>query len=199
MVKEKIKKRGLKKCLVGTVIGIAVVGVLIVTVPKLRSKNGVVTTVAKSSLEKIKEINELSTVRYTYNAIAKVYDGEGEKKSLKYYVAYEGTVTAGIDFNKIDFIEDEKNKTFTIVVPEPVIQTTDVDMSKLDFIFESSKYETENVTQEAYKASLADLEQRAAEDEAMMKMARENAVSTVEALFEPWMKQMKKEYQIEVK
>ena len=63
MVKEKIKKRGLKKCLVGTVIGIAVVGVLIVTVPKLRSKNGVVTTVAKSSLEKIKEINELSTVR----------------------------------------------------------------------------------------------------------------------------------------
>ena len=138
-------------------------------------------------------------MRYTYNAIAKVYDGEGEKKSLKYHVAYEGTVIAGIDFNKIDFIEDEKNKTFTIVVPEPVIQTTDVDMSKLDFIFESSKYETENVTQEAYKASLADLEQRAAEDEAMMKMARENAVSTVEALFEPWMKQMKKEYQIEVK
>ena len=56
------------------------------------NKEGQVSTISKSSLEKVLEINELSTIDYTYNATTKVYDEDGT--TIKYYVAYEGIVTA---------------------------------------------------------------------------------------------------------
>ena len=63
-------------------------------------EEGTVTTISKASLEKVFEISELSTVDYSYNAVARAYEEDGV--TPKYYVAYEGTVTAGIDFSKID-------------------------------------------------------------------------------------------------
>ena len=56
--------------------------------------------ITASSLEKVLEIDELSTAEYTYNAVAKKHSQDG--KEIKYYVAYEGKVTAGVDFEKID-------------------------------------------------------------------------------------------------
>ena len=60
---------------------------------------GEVTTITESSLEDVFEISELQTADYIYNAITKVYDDDGT--TLTYYVAYEGTVTAGIDFSNV--------------------------------------------------------------------------------------------------
>ena len=112
-------------------------------------EEGTVTTISKASLEKVFEISELSTVDYSYNAVARAYEEDGV--TPKYYVAYEGTVTAGIDFSKIMIDIDEDTKIITITLPESEIQNTMVDFGSMDYIFENKKYETETISQEAYE------------------------------------------------
>ena len=98
-------------------------------------EEGTVTTISKASLEKVFEISELSTVDYSYNAVARAYEEDGA--TPKYYVAYEGTVTAGIDFSKIVIDIDEDTKIITITLPESEIQNTTVDFGSMDYIFEN--------------------------------------------------------------
>lgn len=95
-------------------------------------EEGTVTTISKASLEKVFEISELSTVDYSYNAVARAYEEDGA--TPKYYVAYEGTVTAGIDFSKIVIDIDEDTKIITITLPESEIQNTTVDFGSMDYI-----------------------------------------------------------------
>ncbi len=169
----------------------------IVVIPKmLNSDEEKVVTITKSSLEKIIKINDMSTLEYTYNAIAHVNDEDGK---AKYHVAYEGTVTAGIDITKVDVSVDEQNKKIKIVIPEAKIQAVDVDIAKMDFIFEKSKYETETVSQEAYKACLEDLEKRANSEDDLLSMAKENAVDSITALITPWVEQIDEEYSVKIK
>ena len=124
----------------------------------MHSKKETVTTVTKSSLEKILEISDLSTLDFTYNSITDVKDQD--KKNVKYHVAYEGTVTAGIDLQKVDISVNEDSHKIVITVPDATVQNTNVDMGGMDFIFEKKKYDTETVSQEAYKACLKDLENK---------------------------------------
>ena len=82
------------------------------------------------------EIDELSTVEYTYNAIANVFDEKDKKgEKIKYYVAYEGFVSAGIDFKKIEIQVNEAEKVVTVVLPEIEVHSTTVEMGSLDCIF----------------------------------------------------------------
>lgn len=157
-------------------------------------EEGKVTTISKASLEKVFEISELSTVDYAYNAIARAYEEDGE--TPKYYVAYDGTVTAGIDFSKIDIDIDEETKTINLTLPESEILNTTVDFGSMDYIFEKGKDESETVSQEAYELCRADLAERAAKEENLLKLARENAVTAVEALVEPWVQQLDEEYKV---
>ena len=181
-------------CLVGVVV--AGVGGLIL--PKaFHSNKSQVTTITESSLEKVIAISDLSTLDYTYNSITNVLDEDGE--TVKYHVAYEGVVTAGIDFENIDVAIDEDTKTITISVPEANIQNVDVNMGTLEYIFENKKYETETVSQEAYKACRADLEKKATEEDHLLSVAKENAVDAVSALIVPWVEQLDEEYHVEVK
>lgn len=158
---------------------------------------GRVTTITQSSLEKMLETNDLSTLEYTYNGITTVYTQDG--KTPKYYVAYEGVVTAGIDITKINVHTDQDKKVITITIPDPSVQKVSVDMGSLDFIFEKKKYETETVSQEAYKKSMKDLKNKAEKEEQLLSMAKENAVSSIKALIEPWVKQLDDGYTVEVK
>ena len=143
------------------------------------------------------ELNDLSTLEYTYNAITEVYDESG--KTLKYHVAYCGTVTAGIDITKIEIDVDQEAKRILITLPNAKVQSVNVDMGTLEFIFSKKKYETETISQEAYKASLEDLENRTKEENNLLFMAKDNAVGAVEALIAPWVKQIDDEYMVEVK
>ena len=155
-----------------------------------------VSTITQTSLDKIIEINQLSTVDYTYNAVVKVYDEE--KKDLKYYVAYEGIVTAGIDFEKIDIAVNEEQKKVIIKIPDVEIHDVNVNMGTMEYIFAKDKYETETVSQEAYKASTVDLQERVKQEKDLHEMAKENAIASVRALFVPWIEQIDKEYTVEV-
>lgn len=160
-------------------------------------EEGTVTTISKASLEKVFEISELSTVDYSYNAVARAYEEDGA--TPKYFVAYEGTVTAGIDFSKIVIDIDEDTKIITITLPESEIQNTTVDFGSMDYIFENKKYETETVSQEAYELCKTDLARRAAKENDLMTLAKENAVTAVEALVDPWVQQIDGEYKVNIK
>lgn len=161
------------------------------------NKEGQVSTISKSSLEKVLEINELSTIDYTYNATTKVYDEDGT--TIKYYVAYEGIVTAGIDFENIEIVPDEEQKKIIITLPEIQVNDVNVNMGTLDYIFMKDKYETETVSQEAYKACKQDLKSRVKNETDLHKMARTNAIESVKVLFTPWIQQVDEEYEVEVK
>ena len=155
-----------------------------------------VTTISKSTLEKALEISELSTLDYTYNGVAEVKEDDG---NIKYHVAYKGTVTAGIDFNKIDISVNNKNMKITMKIPDAVIQDTNVDMGSMEYIFTDEEYNTETVSQEAYKASKSDLKKKADKETKLLSMAKDNAKNSVEALINPWVKQINKEYTVEIK
>ena len=55
--------------------------------------------VTASTLEKIVQTSDLSTFTSVYNGIAEVHDSSNADKVL-YYVAYEASVDAGIDFRR---------------------------------------------------------------------------------------------------
>ena len=193
--KIKIPKSRLqtKIIIILSLVLILVVGILFAIT---QNKSGQLTTISKSSLQKVVEINELTTVDYTYNAIATKYD---ENNDAMYYVAYEGTVTAGIDFNKIriDIIEEEKKVKITI--PEIEIHSTKVDMGTMEYIFKKNKYETEDISHEAYKLCKDDLKARIEKESVLHDTARENAISSVEALFKPWVDTIDNNYTVEIK
>ncbi len=160
-------------------------------------EEGEVTTITKTSLEKVFEISEFSTADYTYNAIAYAY--EVDEVTPMYYVAYKGTVKAGMDFSKIEFEIDEENKEIVVNLPECEVLSTMVDFGSMEYIFADKKYETESVSQEAYKLCQEDLAKRAKEEKELLYLAQENAVSVVEALIYPWVTQLDKEYVVEIK
>ncbi len=191
-----IKNISIRLLIVVIILAIIVVIIFYMKTAVFRDKDGQVTTISKSSLERIIEIGELSTVDYTYNAIAKVYDEEGS--TIKYYVAYEGTVTAGIDFEKISIKVDEEQKKVRIIIPDVEIHNVNVDMGTMEYIFTKNKYETETISQEAYKICKQDLQSRVKEERDLYGMAKENAIASVRALFLPWIEQMDKGYTVEV-
>lgn len=191
-----IKNISIRLLIVVIILAIIVVIIFYMKTAVFRDKDGQVTTISKSSLERIIEIGELSTVDYTYNAIAKVYDEEGS--TIKYYVAYEGIVTAGIDFEKISIKVDEEQKKVRIIIPDVEIHNINVDMGTMEYIFTKNKYETETISQEAYKICKQDLQSRVKEETDLYGMAKENAIASVRALFLPWIDQMDKGYTVEV-
>lgn len=155
-----------------------------------------VTTISKSSLENVIKINDLSTFDYTYNAVTDVKDDKGR---IKYHVAYEGLVTLGIDFSKINISVDEEKKEISIILPNSQVQDISIDAGTMDYIFESKRYETETVSQESYKASVDDLTKRVEKQESLFEIANYNAITAVKALIEPWLNQVDGQYEVEVK
>lgn len=191
-------KKSKKKLLACCVFIIIIIGAAVFFLPKaLKSDRGKVTTITEATLEEVIEISDLSTLDYTYNSITDVKDEDGE--TVKYHVAYKGKVTAGIDLEKVDVSVDEETKKIVVRVPETMIQNIDVDMGTMEFIFEKDKYETETVTQEAYKACRADLEKKATGESTLLSMAKDNAIDAITALISPWVEQLDEEYTVEVK
>lgn len=189
--------KGMKKSTKFIVLGIiAVVCVIVLIAIIVPNKGGKMTTISEASLEKVIEINELATVDYTYNAIATAY--AQDNKTVKYNVAYEGVVNAGIDFKEIDIQLNEEEKVIKITLPAVEIQDIRVDSGTLDYIFTKDKYETETISEEALRICKADLEKRVSEEDLLKTTAKENAVESIKALFAPWIEVMDVDYTIEI-
>lgn len=159
-------------------------------------EEGEVSTISKASLDKVFEISELSTADYVYNAVARAY-GE-DNSTVKYYVAYEGKVKAGIDFSKIKIDIDHETKTILITIPAIEFQEQTVDPGTLKYIFKDKKSERENIHQEAFELCEKDLKERVSKEKDLAELAEKNAVAVVKGLVEPWVEQIDKEYKVTV-
>ena len=182
--------------LIKGVIGIIVIVLIVFVIKKgfFDSKEGEVTTISQSSIEKILDISELSTLEYTYNAVAAGYDEDG--KTLLYHVAYEGTVSAGIDFDKLKVKVNPDKKEIRITVPEAKILDCSVNEGSLKYIFEKDEYNTATISADAYKVSKEDLKKKANEETRITELAKENAISAISGLIEPWVDQVDDEYTV---
>ena len=195
---SEVKKNKKPKIILGIVILIVLIVLIIGFKPGgvSHSSQNKVSTVSKSSLEKVLETSQLTTLQYTYNAIAEVKKEFFD--TIKYHVAYEGTVQAGIDFEDINIDINEEKKLITITLPEVSIQNVIVSAESMEYIFNDDKYESETVASEAYSACVKDLQTRAEKEVQLLQMAKENARDAVQALIEPWVKQVDEEYTIKI-
>ena len=150
-----------------------------------------------STLTDMIPVSDLSTVTSTYNGVAQVMNEKNPDK-LDYYVAYEAQAQAGVNFDELQPEIDEASKTVTIRVPDAHFMDANVDVSSLDFMFNNKKADTSGVTERAYKACQEDAERECSSSEAILKLARENAVNAVEALTRPLIEQLYPEYTLVV-
>lgn len=159
---------------------------------------GKVTTISESSLKEILEISQMSTAEYTYNSIVQKFTEDNE---LAYSVCYNGIIKAGVDFSEIKLDIDNESRTINVTVPDAKITSVTVEAGRLEYIFADDKYNTETVSSEAYALAVNDLEQKASESQKILIPAKENAISTVKALLNPWSKEIDGEngYEINVK
>lgn len=152
-----------------------------------------------ATLDKIFEISEINTVEYTYNGVVVKKNDKNDKKD-EYYIKYTGTITAGIDMKKIEREVDEDNKKIYITVPAVEIFDIDIENDNYEYIFKNEKLKNQTTyLSDIRELCKADLEKRINSDSEFLKIAKENAYNTVNALTEPLEKLDGFGYKIEVK
>ena len=144
---------------------------------------GKVTTITESELDNLVKKSDLYLIEYPHNGYVEVKDSKG---NVDYYVAYHGSVKAGIDFTKVECTLDEENNVINIKLPELIIDDPTVDVGSMDYIFINKKCESETVAHEAYDYALQDLKNQIQNDELLRETALESAKTTEKALIEPW-------------
>lgn len=181
---EKRKNGFWKKLGKGTkliISGVATVIVVAILLVIIFAPVGRTTFDAKTTLQEILEISNLSTVQYTYNGVAEVKNEE----ETKYYVYYEGKVRAGFDISQVEVIQNEDNMIATI--PALTIHTVEVDEGSMDYIFLKSKYDTETTFAEALNACKKDLLEELEDNTTFIETGRDSARDTILALMEPFL------------
>ncbi len=183
---------------VGLLIAVLVFGTTGYIAHQMKQNNDHVRkAVTISTLEKIVNVSELNTFTAVYNGVAAVENAKKPEK-VDYYVSYNAHVKAGLEFSNIQFVVDEKDKTITVKMPAIQINETSVDMGSLDFIFNNDKANKSAVTQEAYKACVADVKEEAAQEHVILELAQENAEKVITALIMPIVKAYDADYEIAV-
>lgn len=164
-----------KRFIVGAILLCGIIIIMII----MFGRSGKMAVSAESSLKEILDTEDLSTAVYTYNSIVAVTD----ENTVKYHVAYKGTVKAGFSFDEIQVCETDK--TISIVLPEIKINSVNVN-TDMDYIFTKKKYDTEKTYAEAYNACCKDLEEKAKHNQTLLDTAHDNAIETLTALIKPW-------------
>lgn len=185
-----------------TIIGIILLIIVVVLLINgiFYSEKGRIIIEAKSTQEKVVDKNELRTVTYTYNGIAKKCKKEcknNDKDDYVYFVSYKGTVTAGIDFNKLDY--KIENKKLIITVPEPIISGQNVEVGEFEYIFMDDKYNVPSELNKAFELCEKDLKSRTEKDQLILTTAKDNAITVIKQFYEPWLEKKYPEYELEVK
>ena len=171
-------------------IAILAVVLALVLVKLFDKKEPVKEVITVSTLEQIIEVSELSTFKVVYNGVAVAED--------KYYVSYDATVDAGIDFEQIEITVDNEAKKVNIKIPQAKILDTYVDIASLDYIFINKKANTETVSEEAFKLCKYDVKHESENQEAIIRLAQQNAENVIRALVAPFVEQVDAEYEIVV-
>lgn len=197
------KKRTTKqKIMIGVGIVVAVVvfavlciiGTLHITKYRIGSKpHANMVVINTSTLQEILDVNQISTFQAVYNGIAAVMS-EKKPDQVSYYVSYDAKVSAGIDMKKIGIEVDEEKKIINIRIPEVTLEEPKVDYGSLQFIFVDKSAETSTVSLTAYNKCIDDVTEEIKDESAIRELAKQNAINTVKALIEPFVKQLDSDY-----
>ena len=104
-----------------------------------------------------------------------------------------------IDFDKLKVKVNPDKKEIRITVPEAKILDCSVNEGSLKYIFEKDEYNTATISADAYKVSKEDLKKKANEETRITELAKENAISAISGLIEPWVDQVDDEYTVIIK
>jgi len=162
-----------------------------------QNEEGKVNVSTEGFIENIIDISELQASKYSYSAICKVMSEDGT--TPKYYIAYEGEVTLGIDLSKVTIdYGNSQNKVITITIPEVEIQKEIIDAGTLEYIFVDNKYNNEKVPMEAHKKCEDDLHKKAISDEKIFELAYSNVEAEVRAFTSPLVEQFYPDYTLQI-
>ena len=203
--KEESKKERKNKINNNKIIFLVIIVIIIIIISSfvLTSGQGSVKTHIKTTLDNIVEKSDLETANITYNIIAKKCkdDKKCDKTSnniddFEYVVSCKGTITAGIDFKKIDIEVDEKNKKILIKMPEATIKG-EPNIGSIKFLngkdLEASKLPDARILcQETVK-------EKSEKDNKLIPAAKEQARVVLEEFYGQWIKSYNSSYKIEVK
>ena len=171
------------------VIVVLIPGVLVPMLePAPKTRN-----VTESSLEKAVDINELSTLDYTYSGIAEkinsfaigdIHTPVGDLTSpewVDFRVKYSANIRVEFDMSDIDFEIDNESRVITVLLPEIVLGTPHIDEKSFGFLPEGKSADLADVIRLCRNDAKAEISQ----DTQIEERAYENLESTVTALTLP--------------
>lgn len=195
-----IKGMNMTKIIVASAIVVVVIAAIIALVvvisrPKPEKGPGPQEVDTVSTLMKVVKTSSFSTYEVVYNGVCTVYN-EKKPENIDYYVSYTATIKAGFDFNEIKISKDEENNEILISLPPIELYEPNVKIEDLDYIVVNKKVKTETISADAYKICRADVEERAKNQDAIYKYAKENGERLVKGLITPFLDNLDKEYTI---
>lgn len=199
----KENKKNLKKNKIIKSVTIVLLLIILLVLFVSTRGHGSVKTHIKTTLESIVEKSDLETANITYNVIAKKCkeDKECDKESnnindFKYVVSCKGTITAGIDFKKIDIEVDERNKKVLITMPEATIIGNPT-IGSIKFL--NGKDLDADELPDARKLCQETVKEKSEKDNKLIPAAKEQARIVLEGFYNQWIKAYDSSYKIEVK
>lgn len=133
-------------------------------------------------------IGKLCTAEYNFTHVER-FDSAREINGFKipfttatFIYSYDGTITAGIDFTKIQIDKNDNKKQITVILPEADIISSDVDQDSFKLYDEKNNiFNPITVTDVADSFSdLKTSEEQKAVEEGLLVKAKENAKVLVE-------------------
>lgn len=173
---KKLKPIQLGMAVAAVVALVALVNFVVVPAIKNRDNKGTILT--ETQLQEVVAINKLSTARSVYKGIAIKYNEDG---SIAYHVYYKSDVTAGIDMKDITYAIDEENKVVTPILPEPTINSPEVEAGSIEFFEQNPDVDMG----EALSLCKQDALDKVSQSTEIKSYATANLQKTVEALMNP--------------
>ncbi len=194
--KELMKNKNLKIILIiAATMAIVVIAIVVIKLQLGKEQNSNKEVITVSTLEKIINVSELSTFEAVYNGVSKIMN-EKKPDKIDYYVSYEARVYAGLDIKDIQITKDEESKKIMVIIPPIEITEINVDITSLDYIFINDKANTSTVSEQAYKACIADVTEESEKEDEIFDLAEQNAKNIIKALISPFIEQLDSDYEL---
>lgn len=159
------------------------------------NREGELISILETSLEKIEFRSSLSSLEYTYNSAVPVYK-DGSDSKILYYVRYSGQIRKGIDFSKINIVEDPNDSNAILIELPPLTSESNVDPGSLDYIYVDNSAKSETIFVESYPLCEEDIRKAAELDSELNTIAKENVLSEIKLLTQPIVEQLDKEIEV---
>lgn len=191
IIEELLEKEDKKKFPIGViVVSLAIVTITVFFVfPLLFRREPKPNIVTESTLEYAVKTSVLSTYETVYNGIVAVHNAKKPEK-VDYYISYEATIKAGLDFNDIEIEKDDVNKQVIVTIPEITLQHPNVPIEKLDFIIVNNRIKENGLVTEAQKKAIKDVEDECSKQESLFAFAEQNAKNLIMGLLSPFVEQL---------